>query len=66
MWWEPNKNMVYVSFSTLPNAGGQAYIQAWFAASMPNVAPNNDLLFLEKLQEHSAINKVLSDGALQK
>ena len=55
---------LYVSFSALSIAGG--YIQGWFVASMPTLAPNNDLLFLYRLQEYSAINKVLSDGAVQK
>ena len=36
------------------------------AVLMPTLAKNNDLLFLERLQEYSAINKVLSDGAMQK
>ena len=62
--WQPKKNMAYVSISALPIAG--EYIQTWFAASMPNFAPNNDLLFPESLQEYSAMNKVLSDGAVQK
>jgi hypothetical protein len=37
------------------------------AALMPTLAPNNDLLlFLERLHEYFAVNKVLSDGAVQK
>ena len=36
------------------------------AALMQTLAPNNHLLFLERLQEYSAINKVLSDGGVQK
>lgn len=33
---------------------------------MPTSAPQNDLLFLERLLKYSATNKIISDGAVQK